>query len=473
MPAPTRVLNSSVDALIDSIARRNPSVEPWTRTAARKYVIRDYLTENDPLIRASDEGFPAFRGGVEHSLRRAMSELDVDRYLTRRMREENGSNSAAWIQRMETPTQRVGGLTGIYARKWNGLSPTSEVMLTDYRYTPPGLSEFLEGITREHGGDIPRPHQMPHDMAQRLGEQWTEYAISPTGVEELSPRSMRKLTADLRMGSEGEMLRSQTSALRQMAQYLRDGAQGKYDGTRFKNGMSTYLSPSVTTPSDIRSALRETDPYLEKFGSDPFRVFRDYNPVLDHITDALSADITAGRLRPEALSRLSMYDAARRTHAFDQLSQAQKDAEKVARLRADLDTFGDTGISRLHEYPEGWRWDQLLDADRAAKEAQLCNSSWCIGSPDIAQSYLDRNDLYMLRNPEGVGRALVEYNPNTRSIVQLRNRMQSGNFDDETLPYARDILRQLRPRSVSDHDLPRLRFDEDGTSWRRFMTGAD
>jgi hypothetical protein len=70
----------------------------------------------------------------------------------------------------------------------------------------------------------------------------------------------------------------------------------------------------------------------------------------DHIIDVLKQDVEAGRIRPEQLNKVSMEQAVRRAHEFDQ-EQARKMAE--AQIKAT------EGMPIHKEYPEGYKWVEL------------------------------------------------------------------------------------------------------------------
>ena len=70
----------------------------------------------------------------------------------------------------------------------------------------------------------------------------------------------------------------------------------------------------------------------------------------DHIVDVLKEDLAAGRIRPEQLNKISMEQAVRRVHAYDQ-QKAKEMAE--AQIKAT------EGMPVHKEYPEGYKWLEL------------------------------------------------------------------------------------------------------------------
>ena len=100
------------------------------------------------------------------------------------------------------------------------------------------------------------------------------------------------------------------------------------------------------------------EPWMEKV--DPFTRVHGISPMdsvnftqdlgFNHIIDVLRQDVAAGRIRPEQLSKVSMEQAVRRTHEFDQ-EMAKKMAQAQAKVTEGMPTY--------KEYPEGYKWIQL------------------------------------------------------------------------------------------------------------------
>ena len=71
----------------------------------------------------------------------------------------------------------------------------------------------------------------------------------------------------------------------------------------------------------------------------------------DHILDVLRADVTAGKIRPEQLNKISMEQAVRRTHEFN-----QEMAERMRNTQLKLTE----GMPIHKEYPDkGYKWQEL------------------------------------------------------------------------------------------------------------------
>jgi len=85
-----------------------------------------------------------------------------------------------------------------------------------------------------------------------------------------------------------------------------------------------------------------------------------------HILDVLREDLAAGRIRPEQVSKISMEQAVRRTHQYDQELAAKMDAEKAA-FRS--------GLPVHKEYKTGYKWVELNKPGAFAAESDAMGHS--------------------------------------------------------------------------------------------------
>ena len=148
------------------------------------------------------------------------------------------------------------------------------------------------------------------------------------------------------------------------------------------------------TPTEIRQGVKsttETDPWLNKVDPNTPIYYPENMDSLgrdlgfDHIVDVLRADLAAGRIRPEQLSKVSMEQAVRRTYEYD-----QELAKKMAEARASARE----GLPVHKEYPEGYRWIELNRPGAFAQESEAMghsvrgyepprgHSDWIAGSGD-------------------------------------------------------------------------------------------
>jgi len=113
------------------------------------------------------------------------------------------------------------------------------------------------------------------------------------------------------------------------------------------------------TPTEIRQGYQSTvtdNPWLTKLDpSTPVYYPENMDSMsrdlgFDHIMDVLKEDITTGRLRPESLKNVSMEQAVRRAHEYNE-DKAKKMAE--AQIKAT------EGMPTVKEYPTGHKWIEL------------------------------------------------------------------------------------------------------------------
>jgi hypothetical protein len=129
------------------------------------------------------------------------------------------------------------------------------------------------------------------------------------------------------------------------------------------------------TPTEIRQGYKSTvddNPWLTKLDpSTPIYYPENMDSMsrdlgFDHIIDVLKEDVANGRLRPESLKNVSMEQAVRRTHEYDQeLAKKMEDAR--AKKLEDMTVH--------KEYPEGYKWVQLDKPGQFASESQAMGHS--------------------------------------------------------------------------------------------------
>jgi len=113
--------------------------------------------------------------------------------------------------------------------------------------------------------------------------------------------------------------------------------------------------------------LWRDNPYISKLAPDT-QLYAPFTGDLgfDHIMDVLREDLTAGRIRPEQMNKISMSDAVRRTYQYDQELAAKMNASRAA-AREGLPTY--------KEYPEGYRWIELNKPGSFANESEAMGHS--------------------------------------------------------------------------------------------------
>lgn len=476
-------INSSIKKALGKTAQRTPDVAPWLDTVARKYIVRDMGGSEDPIIKAAREGVYAiplrvgeapesFLRDLHHQLVAPVVNNVTPTSLQQWVVNSAGKGNPGYINALPDDTSRLGALTNLYLRKWSPLGDVgrrtpmvSEPSVNYFNFlnpeqAPGGLSAITRDImARNPKGLRSRPDA---DKARELEALFREYAQSEAGRDELS--SARHWAQTPEYPGQGRILRAQTSALRQM--YAHD-PELPYEGARFVGRMHPSYTPFLPSEELARKQILAADPYLEKFGGDePFKWLRNTPYPISHIADVLQGDVAAGRLRPEALTRVSMGDATQRAHDFELNAEKMKAEERAARTKALL--ASDEGRSLKEDLGNGWRWDQIHTPKRASDEACAAGAGWCTRDPGLAERYIRSSEIYLLRDPNGVGRVQVEYDPATRTIKQIKNRAQSGLISEEARPHAQEIINILRPKNIYESEAKNLGL-EPGTSWEDYL----
>ena len=148
---------------------------------------------------------------------------------------------------------------------------------------------------------------------------------------------------------------------------------------------------------DLNSSKYETildeNPWLSKLpDSEVVNMTNRYNfreLGFDHIMDVLREDLVAGRIRPNQLNKVSMEQAVRRTHEYDQELAAKMNSSRAAARE---------GLPVYKEYPEGYKWIELNKPGSFSAESEAMGHSvrgyeppkghpdWVEGSSDSGSS---------------------------------------------------------------------------------------
>jgi hypothetical protein len=132
---------------------------------------------------------------------------------------------------------------------------------------------------------------------------------------------------------------------------------GRSDPARFWERMSDISVDAYPAGSYKHGSLDESllkdNPWLQKIPEETM-IYSGKglggDLGFDHIIDVLRQDVREGRIRPEQLNKVSMEQAVRRVHEYDQ-EMARKMAETQAKVTE--------GMPVHKEYPEGYKWIEL------------------------------------------------------------------------------------------------------------------
>jgi len=196
--------------------------------------------------------------------------------------------------------------------------------------------------------------------------------------------------------------------------------------------------PMVTSQDEATEALRAlggeyaaANPNALAFAFDRGTNARHLG--FDHIMDVLNQDLAEGRIRPEQLSKVSMEQAVRRTHEYDQ-EMAKKMRETQAKVTEGMPThkdYPDKGykwieLTESKELPKGWSQEPsgayvgpngertIINPSRQNLDSALKyegnTMGHCVGSycDDVAGG---KSRIYSLRDAKGEPHVTIEVGP--------------------------------------------------------------
>jgi hypothetical protein len=179
---------------------------------------------------------------------------------------------------------------------------------------------------------------------------------------------------------------------------------------------------------DVNSSKYQTildeNPWLNKLpDSEVVNMTNRYNfreLGFDHMIDVLRAEVAAGRIRPEQLNRVSIEDAVKRVHAYDQEAAKKAAVEEMESMKANLSQ------TPYKEYGTGYKWVELPDPAASPENQKLiqnvgCQGGWCtMDEPNVFRygEHEQGNRLYALLDQEG--------RPHTQIHVQQKPLPVSG-----------------------------------------------
>ena len=197
--------------------------------------------------------------------------------------------------------------------------------------------------------------------------------------------------------------------------------------TKYKE-LQGNINTLLGRESGFEKAAGELNPFVAKLDPET-RLYSGstYNLGFDHIIDVLRQDVEAGRIRPEQLNKVSMEQAVRRTHEFDQ---------EMAKRMQEAAIKQTQGFPTYKEYPEGYRWIEL--APKKEKTAYT--------SENLPQGFTlekDKEGFYQVINKnEGQVPTTNSFSKSPEeSLAKFNEWAKSKDFDLESaLKYEGDTM---------------------------------
>lgn len=254
----------------------------------------------------------------------------------------------------ERPGQRLEKLRthfGAVLDTGEGLSPEAFAQLQRSKASleqQAALDKWVNSTLKKY---ITRDMATPSDPVRKLAEDGITikaYEVDPT----LANRAERKRedTGSPRLG--------QSEAAR-MYEDVSDAS--------FRINTAGYLTSAGTDNS-----LVQKNPFLSRLNPEtPVSrvstfIAGEAEDNFKHLVDVIGEDLAAGRLRPEALNKLSMADAVKRAHAYNQ--------EMAKRMEtARVDAMQSRPVYK--QYDSGYKWIQLTEPGDFAAESDAMGHS--------------------------------------------------------------------------------------------------
>jgi hypothetical protein len=218
-----------------------------------------------------------------------------------------------------------------------------------------------------------------------------------------------------------------------------------------------FLASVLRTEHDLPVYNKKDLDALQLINQIPDETVYGLNPAitnklgLDHMTDVLSEDLNAGRLRPEQLNQMSMEKAIRRVAEYD----AEK--AKIA-SKAEADRIKDLPIPIT--YNKDYKWLELNhptdpDITKEALESEGNQMGHCVGtSPNYFNGVINGDkQIFSLRDANNKPHVTIETN-----IVRDLDRWL--NVNKETISKDPELSKRIFTDDF-DEKYPRSRIDDE------------
>ena len=361
------------------------ALNKWINGNLKNYIKKQMATPSDPVRLMMDKRADEIRAAYledrkkgQEMLNRA-SQLDDPRKKANLEREAKKLLKDATEHR-ELALQNIGHMTPDEMRQHTGTmidTPIEDEALVKLqnKRVDEGFSGFGEA-------------------KNKLAKEWerlTDTAIAPTTKQTLlnSAEENKKFmaTAKALKDLEAEMheqaiqkVAENGVPLDQARRYV--SKESSYDQAKYLGRSEEYDNLRALFYRNHHTNLYEYEPDVETLQGNPFiqkldpeqklyNIHKYYsgNDIfgMDKVVDALKKDLTAGKIRPEQLNKLTVEQAVERV-GRQRLKAAQEEKEARLKSMADMPVY--------KEYPEeGYRWVQLTKPGQFAQESDVMGHS--------------------------------------------------------------------------------------------------
>jgi len=194
------------------------------------------------------------------------------------------------------------------------------------------------------------------------------------------------------------------------------------DDNTFSNTLAK-LQKLTSFDDDYNLKRLQENPWVNKVAPDT-NIYSAQTGGLgfDHILDVLKEDVASGRLRPESLKNVSMEQAVRRAHEYDQ---------ELAKKMEDARAKNLESMTVHKEYPEGYKWVQLDKPGQFSAESDAMGHSvrgyeppifhpdWVEGSGDSGSSGYGLGGWEAIKSGKAKVYSLVDSKGNPHTTVEV------------------------------------------------------
>ena len=255
----------------------------------------------------------------------------------------------------------------------------------------------------------------PEDPVRKLAEEGILHSPMEAGRYRV-PENIKQARFNAGFPTEG----MGQSDLAKAWEHLSDASIKPYQVRGLLNAQnSTNRIPKV-------DQIFEQNPWLSKLNPEEV-VHETRHPFnnlgFDHILDVLKEDVASGRLRPESLKNVSMEQAVRRTHEYDQ---------EMAKKMEDARAKNLESMTVHKEYPEGYKWVQLDKPGQFAAESDAMGHSvrgyeppeghpdWIPESGDSGSEYYGHGGWEAIKSGKAKVYSLVDPKGNPHTTVEVK-----------------------------------------------------
>ena len=404
------------------------AVNQWIERNVGNYVKKEMGTPEDPVrlmlekrAQEIEAQFQVDMNRAERTRARAEAEDDLRRKvnLTRQaQREEEQAKfdrDFAMEHATHLPKNEVGELSQPSEELMQKRLQEGYQMLGEAKSDPAQRWENLtdEAIDITRAGDIQKQQELSV-KAQQAEEAYRQIGEE---IENKYPIALKKFVDERGANITDEELNNIVKSTR-----MDDKASFIGLTDEWKKLQSEYLQGSRQFKAGLLE-VGEENPFVSKLDPET-NLYSSYlgDLGIDHVIDVIKQDVTAGRIRPEQLNKLTMDQAIKRTAEFN-MEQAKKMRETAIKNMEGFPTHKDYG-------DEGYKWIELKMPEATLPEGYKI-------LPDQTNYKNPDNELFTMFDDQGNA---VSTGATEAEALRLYKRQEREQQLAEALKYEGDTM---------------------------------